>query len=107
MCFTNYATCDLSLPILALSLAIPALSLGSPALSLAIPILSLSIMALSLAVPGIPCHYGVILGFTPVEQENYIAALLSLSLTKVKAGANLNITGIKQGLLLIKMVAMT
>ena len=78
-----------------------------PALSLAIPILSLLITALSLAVPGIPCRYGVILSFTPVEQEDYIAALLSLSLAIVEAGAKLNIPEIKQGLLLNKMDAMT
>ena len=97
----------MSLPILALSLDIPVLSLAIPALSLAIPILSLFITALSLAVPGIPCRYGVILGFTPVEQEDYIAALLSLSLTMVEAGAKLNIPGIKLEVLLIKMAAMT
>ena len=102
-----YQLFQLSLAIPALSLAIPALSLAIPALSLAIPVLPLSIPALSLAVPGIPCCPGIILGFTPVGQEDPVATLCSLSLTMVEAVAKLHLPGIKQGLVLVNMAAMS
>ena len=101
-----YQLCHLSLAIPGLSLAIPALSLAVPALSLAIPALSLSITALSLAVPSTPGGPRVILGCTQVGQEDSVAALCSLSLTMVEAGAKVHIPGIKQGLVLINMSAM-
>ena len=51
---------------------------------------------LSLLYPW-PCPR-VLLTFTPVGQEDYVAALHSLSRTMVEAGASLHISGIKQGL---------
>ena len=49
-----------------------------------------------------------VLGFTPaVGQEDSVATLFSLSLTIVAAGAQLCIPGIKRGLMLINMAAMT
>ena len=95
-----YQFFHLALAIHALSLAITALSLANSALSLAIPALSLSIPALSLAVSRIPCCPGVILGFTPVGQDDSVAALCSLSMTMVEAGAKLHIPEIKRGLVL-------
>ena len=106
--FTNYATCPwLSLLYPWLSLPYPWLFLAIPSLSVSIPALSLSIPVLSLAVPGIPCCPGVILGFTPVGQEDYFAALCSLIWTMIEAGAKLHIPGIKQGLVLINMPELT
>ena len=89
-----------------LSLAIPALSLTIPALSLAIPSPSRSIPAFSLAVPGIHFCPGVILGFTQVGKEDSVAAMCSLSLIMVGAGAKLDKQGIKKGFVLNNMAQM-
>ena len=92
---SNYA------PVPFLSLAVPVLSLVVPVLSLVVPVLSLDVPVLSLAAPLLSSVIVI------VGQDNYVAALCSLSLTMVETGATLQIPGIKGELVLIKMAAMT
>ena len=92
---SNYA------PVPVLSLAVPVLSLVVPVLSLVVPVLSLAVPVLSLAAPLLSSVIVI------VGQDNYVAALCSLSLTMVETGATLQIPGIKGELVLIKMAAMT
>ena len=92
---SNYA------PVPVLSLAVPVLSLVVPVLSLVVPLLSLAVPVLSLAAPLLSSVIVI------VGQDNYVAALCSLSLTMVETGATLQIPGIKGGLVLINMATMT
>ena len=65
-----------------------------------VPVLSLAVPVLSLAAPLLSSVIVV------AGQKNSVAAFCSLSLTMVKTGAKLQIPGIKEGLVLIKMAQM-
>ena len=80
---SNYA------PVPVLSLAVRGLSLVVPVLSLDVPVLSLAVPDMFLAAPLLSSVIVV------VGQQNYVAALCSLSLTMVKTGAKLQIPRIK------------
>ena len=89
---SNYA------PVPVLSLAVPLLSLVVPVLSLVVPVLSLVVPVMCLAAPLLSSFIVV------VGQKNSVAALC---LIMVKTGAKLQISGIKGGLVLIKMAVNT